>query len=377
MKVLRVVTLASATGKYGGPFDTAVSQSRLCADTTQTDMTLLAGSLPNDCPRWEPQSFRHEFSAVRKLAKHKGFTTCISWRLINSLIRNIRNCDLVHISYAREITPILAALLALYFRKAVVLQPHGMLTARSSRLHRVVDVLARPIFRRADRVIALTDVELSELQDWSGLQDEHRYSVIGNPLPFQPKQGSVAIAAKKDRALFIARLEHRKRVTDFLDAQRCAQARGWDEIYEVVGPDQGDGDVVRIAAEESPHLVYRGAVPATEINDILESAGVFVLTSRNEPWGNVLVAALVKGIPVVVTESAALAAEIERNHLGLVVPDASPEMVAIAVHDVLTKQWRTPEQVETAKSFCSRRFNQSAIRQQLQDTYVAALLPKD
>lgn len=373
MKVLRVVTLASATGKYGGPFDTAVSQSRLGAEGTSLHVTLIAGSLPNDAPFWESQPFAYQFPRVRRLAKERGFTTCISWNLVKSLVKEIWTSDVVHVSYAREMTPLLAAQLALVFRKSLILQPHGMLTARTSRLHRLVDLIARPIYRKAKRVIALTTVERSELQRWSGLRGEDLYFVIGNPLPYKRKEETAAGAETKSRALFIARLEPRKRVADFLDAQRYAAAQGWDEVYEVVGPDQGDGESVRTLAAEDAHLVYRGAVPATEIDEILDTAGVFVLTSKNEPWGNVLVAALMKGVPVVVTESAALAGEVKRNHLGLVVPDATPDMVAKAVHVVLTQPWRTVAEEKVARDFCKKRFDQLAIRDQLLAAYRSVL----
>lgn len=373
MKILRVVTLASVTGKYGGPFDTAVSQARLSSATASTRVTLVAGSLPNDAPSWESQPFEYDFPIVHKLARGQGFTSCMSWELMKSLVQNVRSAELIHISYARELTPLLAALLAIVFGKCLVLQPHGMLTARTSPLHKLVDLIARPIFRRANMIVALTVVERSELQNWSDLRVEERYSVIGNPLPYVPREESLARVKEGAKALFIARLEPRKRVSDFLEAHLYARAQDWGEVYEVVGPDQGDGYAVRLAAAESEHLVYRGAVPATEIDEILDTAGVFVLTSKNEPWGNVLVAALVKGVPVVVTESAALAHEIRDNHLGLVVPDASPELVAKAVHGILTQQWRTPEEEAAARAFSQWRFDQGAIQNQLLAAYASAL----
>jgi len=287
------------------------------------------------------------------------------------LVRQVRRADIVHVSYAREIIPLLAAGLALGFRKPLVIHPHGMLTARTSRLHQVVDLVARPVFRRASRIIALTSVEKGQLQDWSGLDDTGPFDVIGNPLPYEPTEGVTATSTSK--AVFIARLEPRKRVSDFVEARQVAHANGWNELYEVIGPDQGDGEMVRLAASQTPGLLYRGAVPATQIDGILNNAGVFVLTSLNEPWGNVLVAALVKGVPVVVARSAALAEEIDQNHLGIVVPDGEPAAVARAVHLILTDRWRTPEEEKVALNFAKRRFDQVGIQKLLLDTYRTAI----
>lgn len=374
--MLRVVTLASATGKYGGPFDTASSQARLVASTGRFRVKLLAGALPDDAPRWEPQAFEYNFPGVRRLVGNRSFISCLSWRFTNHLIREVRAADIVHVSFAREAAPLLAACFAVLYRKRLVLQPHGMLTARTSVLHRVVDLIARPIFRKAAVIIALTDVERKELEGWSGLVEsprgDCRYCVIGNPLPYVPRDDEEAFKGEPQKAIFIARLEPRKRVSDFLEAHRFARARGWSEVYEVVGPDQGDGDAVRSAASESEYLVYRGAVAAAEIDAILGTAGVFVLTSQNEPWGNVLVAALLKGLPVVVTESAALACEIRDNKLGLVVPDGNPELISIAIHTVLKQPWRTQGEEAAARAFCQRRFDQAAIRSELVKAYSSA-----
>lgn len=369
--MLRVVTLASATGKYGGPFDTAVSQSRLTSGELGTRTTFLAGHLRNDAPVLDSTALDVVVRPVRKIAGVAGFATCISWRICLELVRQVRRADLVHVSYARELIPLLAAGLAIGFRKPLVVQPHGMLTARTSRLHQIVDFIARPIFRKASRIIALTAVEKAQLLDWSGLDDAGPFDVIGNPLPYEPQNGPVSSTTPK--ALFIARLEPRKRVCDFLEARRRAHAYGWDELYEVVGPDQGDGEAVRLAVSSTPGLIYRGAVPATQIDGILDTAGVFVLTSTNEPWGNVLVAALVKGLPVIVARSAALAEEIDQNHLGVVVPDGDPEAVAQAVHLILTGRWRTPEEEEIASNFAKQRFDQAGIRKLLLTAYRSAI----
>lgn len=370
MRVLRIVTLGSATGKYGGPFDTAVSQARLLGNLANFRTTVLTGHLPDDMPSVSAESFEFIGRRVHRYGMRTGFSGCISWPFLRELLRQVRQADLVHVSYARELVPIMAASIAILFRKPLVIQPHGMMTARTSRLHRLIDAIALPIYKRADRVIALTDVEASRLESWSSTADAEKMVVLGNPLPYAV--GEPIATSASESVLFVARLEPRKRVVDFVEARRIAHANGWSEVYEVVGPDQGDGEAVRSAAASTPGLNYRGAVPASALDAILSTAGVFVLTSENEPWGNVLVAALVRGVPVVVTQSAALAEEIRLNHLGLVVPDRAPEAVAGAVHQVLTTSWRTPEETRAAREFAATRFDQTAIRDSLADVYRSA-----
>lgn len=371
LKVLRVVTLASATGKYGGPFDTARSQCRLIVRDAHLRTTLLAGHLAHDAPLLESNSYQAVFRKVLRLGGRSGFTTCFSWPMIVELVKQVRRSDVVHVSYARELIPLSAAILALILRRALILQPHGMLTARSSRLHAVADFIVRPIFCRANRIIALTNLEKLQLESWARRTSLIKFDVIGNPLPYASV--STTADAASNMAVFIARLEPRKRVADFVEARRIAHERGWQETYEIYGPDQGDATVVRDAAEKIPGLIYGGPVPAEDIDGILAHAGVFVLTSENEPWGNVLVAALFKGVPVVVTRSAALAEEIQNNHLGVVVPDGDAAAVAAAVHTILTENWRSYDEAESAREFARRRFDQSKITQALLSSYRMAM----
>ncbi|WP_426763931.1 glycosyltransferase family 4 protein [Pseudarthrobacter sp. 1G09] len=370
LKILRVVTLASATGKYGGPFDTAISQARLIANIDGQDVTLLAGHMRNDRPAIIGAKFEFVGRDVYRVLARTGFFTCFSWKMLAEIFRQVRRVDIVHVSYAREFIPLMTSALAIMFRKPLVLQPHGMLTTRTSAVHKVVDLLAAPMFRKAKRVIALTGVERTQLEGWAHCNGENWIDVIGNPLPYVPS--SETGSPRSHKAVFIARLEPRKRVSDFVEARRIAHDNGWNEVYEVVGPDQGDGAAVQSAAESLPGLIYGGAIPSSSIEAVLGSAGVFVLTSDNEPWGNVLVAALATDLPVVVTQSAALADEVDRNRLGLVVPDRDPRAVAEAVHRILGSNWRTAEEARAARDFARKRFDQVEIRQKLLSTYIAA-----
>lgn len=76
---------------------------------------------------------------------------------------------------------------------------------------------------------------------------------------------------------------------------------------------------------------YAGAVSSKEVLDRVDRADAFVLTSANEPWGNVLVSALSLGVPVVVAESAALSGLIRRYGAGLVVPDGDAQALRTAL----------------------------------------------
>jgi glycosyltransferase involved in cell wall biosynthesis len=334
-RLLRVVTLASAQGRYGGPYDTAVRQADVAADLgVQT--TVFAGVLRDDAPDFAsiPPNVSTAFVRVHRLLPSPGFTSLLSMAAVTELWRQVGRADIVHVSAARECLPVLAMAFTTLRRRRLVSQPHGMLTGRSSSLHRALDLMLKPLVRRSERVIALTDVERSDLERWMGKGKVPAITVLGNPLP--PGLRPVTTPPTSKNALFVARLHPRKRVGDFVKAAEIALERGWGEQYRVVGPDQGDLGQVQQSSSYGKNLHYEGPVPASQVPGVVAQCGVFVLPSENEPWGNVLATALALGRPTVVTRSTALARLIERYGAGIVVNDAAPREIAEAVHAACT-----------------------------------------
>ena len=219
-------------------------------------------------------------------------------------------------------------------RKRTVLQPHGMLTVRSSAMHRIFDALITKRLIGNATFIALTEVEAAQLEKWSP-RIRGRVSVMGNPPPLELADHPASEPSITCDALFVARLHPRKRVLDFADAAARSNGNGWPETYAVVGPDEGDLPHLIARTRVTPNLEYRGATDSAGVLRELERCRVFVLSSLDEPWGNVLVSAICMGKPVVVTASSALAARIAESGAGIVVRDGDPEDIALAVHNLL------------------------------------------
>jgi glycosyltransferase involved in cell wall biosynthesis len=257
-----------------------------------------------------------------------GFAAVFSAGLVAKMWRTVATVDTVHVSFSRELIPTCATMFALVQHKRLVLQPHGMLTSRSGPKQQVVDVVTKRLYRRAQLIVALTDQERQELVAWCP-DYSGEYVVCGNPVP---RHGRDKVRGRSSRpvALFAARLHPRKRVQVFVDAASGSQGHN-DIQFVVLGPDEGDLPVVLESARKVPNLHYAGAVSSTEVLDRVDRADAFVLTSANEPWGNVLVSALSLGVPVVVAESAALSGLIRGYGAGLVVPDEDAKALRTAL----------------------------------------------
>ena len=349
-RLLRVVSIASASGRYGGPFDTACRQALVLSESLQ--VTIAAGYFAGDIASVAPQ-VRAAFFRVRALAWFAEFSGAFSVTALRTLWSETKRADFVHVSIAREAVPIAAATMARFHGRTLVIQPHGMLTSRTSFAHRTFDVPLRALLGRRPRVIALTEREADELRRWFGPRAQPRITVLGNPLPALPTRST---SKDSKDVLFLARLHPRKRVEDFVEAATYASASGLAGDYVVVGPDEGDLHLVEAASYRVQNLSYEGVLSADEVTVRLSRARVFVLPSLNEPWGNVLVAALALGIPVVVTESAALAASIGEFDAGVVVPDRSPLAIASAVDRLLNNEGEYAEKVAGALNLAADKF---------------------
>jgi glycosyltransferase involved in cell wall biosynthesis len=195
-------------------------------------------------------------------------------------------------------------------------------------------LLTRPLIPRDSILIALTSVEERDLLKWN-TKLSGRIRVVGNPV-FATKPELSNIQAEKS-AMFIARLHPRKDVLSFGVAAKIAEANGWKEKYLVLGPDEGDLTALMEKTSGLSNFEYLGSTNQAGVIEMLRSCGVFVLTSKDEPWGNVLVAAISLGKPVVVTASSALADIVEKYDAGLVVSDGDSQAIANAVHHLLEK----------------------------------------
>jgi glycosyltransferase involved in cell wall biosynthesis len=67
-----------------------------------------------------------------------------------------------------------------------------------------------------------------------------------------------------------------------------------------------------------------GFMQPAALKHVFDQSGVFVLPSRQEPWGQVIVEAAAAGLPVICTQTCGASAEVVRDyHSGLVVPPES------------------------------------------------------
>lgn len=137
-------------------------------------------------------------------------------------------------------------------------------------------------------------------------------------------------------AAFVATLDrahHFKRLDVAIDALGRDEA---PEAHLVVagGGELLDGfrDRARTAGV-GDRVHFLGAVPHSELPEVLRAADLFLLTTEPpESFGIVLIEAMACGLPTIATDYPGVRAVVDEGNTGLLVPPADPGAVAAALH---------------------------------------------
>ena len=359
--VLRVVALRSNDGKYGGPADTAARQAELLADAG-FEVSIMSG-VTNVSP-----VHLNDVAGVRQAIIPSAFILADKFTLLFPkpsgfirLVREVRAHEIVFVSFAREPIPILAAAVCALFKRRLIVQTHGMLTARRSAAHRLFDFfITRRLAKSAETVVALTEREREDLIR-TRLAMPDQATVVGNPVAFPPSN----FAKQDDLVVNIARLHPRKRPDVYVAAARHASLAGLAGSYTLIGPNEGELDSVLHLSAGLDNFRYLPPVDSREVLHWLARARAFVLCAQDEPWGNVLASAVAAGVPVVVAASAALASEVIDANLGLVFPDGDYQAIATHVDELIRDDKRYSEISENCREYADRNLGRAAVSARL------------
>lgn len=368
MNILHVLTLGSATGRYGGPFDVASAQVGTLK-RFGLEAVLLHGVIIADEPE-EIQEVPTIPVKVHRVMPGPEFCVLFSAAMARSLVKRIRSASIVHVHLGREIVPLLAAVISLLWSRKLVIQTHGMIGINKKLLVRILDsLITRRVVSRANLIVLLTEREGIDLCQWLG-KALPTTLILGNGVDLSSLPKIPDRPNPDNEVLFMARFHKRKRATDFAEAARKAHEMRSEARYVAVGPDGGDLARVRKLALHVGILDIRPPVAPSQVARRLLSARIFVQCSSNEPWGNVLVTALSLGIPCIVTASAALAPSISEYHAGIVVPDESPDHIALAADEILHDDTLWQDLSHGAFRLSRDKFDLKLLGHQLIDAYL-------
>lgn len=198
-------------------------------------------------------------------------------------------------------------------------------------VHRFLAPLTRWIWRRADRVVALSEslgqLALRTLPDL-------RYSVVPNGVDltlFHPPAPGKRRRPGPVRCLAVARLVERKGLGDLIRAVALLE-RGRFEL-EIVGGGADERVLRDLAAGlgVARDVHFTGALSRPEVARRYRDADLFTLPSSAESFGNVFAEALASGLPIVGTAVGGIPDLVEQGINGVLVRPGDINALAGAI----------------------------------------------
>lgn len=207
----------------------------------------------------------------------------------------------------------------------------------------------RLALQRADRVFTVSD-SLRRVALGLGIASD-RVRVVGNgvdvekfnPLLRDEARRQLQLPAQGQVLVTVGALVERKgfhRVIELLPALR---ERHPGLLYLVVGGASPEGDRSAQLKQQVQALGltdavrFLGPLPPDQLRVPLSAADLFVLSTRNEGWANVLLEAMACGLPVVATDVGGNAEVVSGPELGTVVPFDDAAALQSAIEGALSQ----------------------------------------
>ena len=201
-----------------------------------------------------------------------------------------------------------ASIKALLAGKKLVRMPHGCTDSTKLRFHwhkkRWVAPIERWLFRRADRIIATCDEEVSWIKAFEPKVKKVEVVPLSLQSPAHISCPTSHVSSKLDQAaslklLYIGRL-HPLKGAEFLLEAMSPECK-----LVVIGKDEGEGKKLKkIAAHRGLDVEFKGVVSEAEKEAAYQWCDVLILPTLSENFGLVVAEALERGKRVITTDGA-------------------------------------------------------------------------
>ena len=366
IKVLHVVTLGGPNGEYGGPLRVA---RELCSEHSRRGgSAVLLFGIDSEVVPTSTGKFPELAIRAAPLTKRYKISSLISVKIISQLITQIKQTDLVHIHFGRDLISILASIIGKILNKPIVLQTHGMVVPDSRVFIRILDFLfVLPIMKLADKKLSLSPDEVKKLLEL-GVSENVVIQPNGISIPkvdFKERREQIP------RIVFCGRLFRTKGIDLFLEIVEKCHAENLQALFEVYGPDAGELPKIIQFIESnnsSQFLKYHGPLPPNLVQETLAKVDILLLPSNYDPYPMVVLEALSVGTRVVIS-SVCGQSEIVKNFDSRFVPlDLTPESFYSSLKSILTEPINSSERVRIME-FCRENFGIAKLYGQIDMIY--------
>lgn len=163
--------------------------------------------------------------------------------------------------------------------------------------------------------------------------------IVSQPLVPLPDRLAKLRALGKKIVLFVGRITLQKGPDYFVRAAKKVLEFEPQTLFVVVGSGDMEGQMIRLVANlgMSDKFIFAGFLRGEELNQIYQSADLYVLPSVSEPFGITPLEALANGTPVLISKQSGVA-EVLSHALKVDfwdVDEMASQIIAVLHHDVL------------------------------------------
>jgi glycosyltransferase involved in cell wall biosynthesis len=242
------------------------------------------------------------------------------------------------------------------------------------------------VYRGCDRVFALTDIERDQIHALYGVSSD-RIGVIPPGVdidvfrPGKSKAGSREKLHLPDTLTVstLGRLDSRKGLDLFLRAAGALRDRHEFPSLSVV-LSAGDGSPGEAEERDKLNriieklqlqavLTWLPVLPEAQVPDFYQASDVFVLPSRYEPFGIVMLEAMATGVPVVATTNGGPSKVIEHGRDGYLVDPESSDRLAGLIADLLIDTDRRVAFGQNARAKVEAEYSWTSIAERFRTAY--------
>jgi L-malate glycosyltransferase len=287
-----------------------------------------------------------------------------------AISRYAGDCDAIHCHTGRAHG--LATASVLLRDKPVVVTRRVMFEPKNS-------WFTRYKYRTAAKIVCISRSIATQMQEWG--VPAHQLTVIPDaiPLPAAPprvQELRSALSAPDHRRIVgcIGALTAEKDHATFLRAAREVAARNPDVHFVVIGEGDLKDELLRLRADLGLEgkVQFAGFIPHAE--EYIGAFDVFVLCSRSEGLGSILLDAFASNVPVVATAVGGVPELVSDDATGLLVPAGEPSLLAAAIERLLSDRALSARLAATARARVECEYTVQRMAERYLAVYEEALL---
>jgi glycosyltransferase involved in cell wall biosynthesis len=382
MRILHVVPTYLPATRYGGPIVAVHSLCRALAargHAVEVFTTSIDGPLDTAVPYDRPVML--DGVKVRYFASRRLRRLSYAPSLMQSLHDEISGADVVHLHSAFLWPTWRAARLSHERRIPYVVSPRGMLVKKLIASHNRliksawIALIERSNLEQASAIHATSAIEAEEIRKFGWRLP--RIAVVPNGVDAieqetrqtPPSADIAALARQQPLVLFFGRLAQVKGLDRLLRAFAHTQ-RG---SLAIVGNDYeglatGLSEMARqLKIDDRVRIVPRTITDADK-ECMFAAARVFVLPSYSESFGNVVLEAMQRGLPVIVTPEVG-AAEVVKESGGGLVAGGDAQSLGAAIDRLTEDAAKSSAMGEAGRRHVSERYGWSSVAARMEALY--------